>query len=303
MILVVGATGLLGMEVCRRLRKDGKAVRGLVRVTSDAGKTAELERIGVELARGDLKEPASLESACTAITTVISTASSTLSRQQGDSIETVDQRGQIALIDAARSAHVEHFVFVSFRDNPRVQYPLTVAKRAVEQHLKDSGLAYTILQASYFMEVWLTPMLGFDFASGKVRIYGDGTNPLTWVSYKDVARVAAAAVDQPAARNATLAVGGPEALTPLEVVRMFEAAGTADMSVEMVNESDLSAQLQNATDPLQKSFAGLMLQYANGDAMDTSKTRSLFPFELTSVRDYASTVRRAGLSGPASRGS
>jgi uncharacterized protein YbjT (DUF2867 family) len=289
MILVVGATGLLGMEICRRLRHDGKSVRGLVRATSDGAKTAELVNTGVELVRGDLKDPPSLEAACAGIATVISTASSTLSRQEGDSIETVDRRGQVALIDAARSARVEHFIFVSFRDNPRIQFPLTAAKRAVERHLKDSGLAYTILQASYFMEVWLTPLLGFDFASGKVRIYGDGPNRLSWVSYKDVARIAAAAVDQPAARNVTLNVGGPEALTPLEVVRMFEAAGSADISIDMVNESDLSAQMQSAADPLQKSFAGLMLQYAAGDAMDTSKTRSLFPFELTSVRDYAST--------------
>src|SRR5690349_9190681 len=289
MILVVGATGLLGMEICQCLRKEGKAVRGLVRATSDAGKTADLDKIGVELVRGDLKDKTSLESACAGVTTVISTASSTLSRQAGDSIETVDQRGQIALIDAARFAQVEHFIFVSFRDNPRIQYPLTVAKRAAEQRLKDSGLAYTILQASYFMEVWLSPTLGFDVASRTARIYGDGTKPLSWVSYKDVAKIAAAAVDQRAARNATLDVGGPEALTPLEVVRIFEAAGTADISVETVNESDLAAQLQKATDPLQKSFAGLMLQYASGDAMDISTTRAMFPFELTSVHDYAST--------------
>jgi len=290
MILVVGATGLLGMEICRRLRADGKPVRGLVRATSDPGKSAELSNIGVELVHGDLKNPASLEPACAGITTVISTASSTLSRQEGDSIETVDRRGQIALIDAARAARVGHFIFVSFRDNPRVQFPLTAAKRAVERHLKDSGLAYTILQASYFMEVWLSPMLGFDYAGGKVRVYGEGTNGLSWVSYKDVARIAAAAVDQPAARNVTLNVGGPEALSPLEVVRMFEAAGTADIAVDKVKESDLSAQMQGATDSLQQSFAGLMLQYAAGDAMDTSKTRSLFPFELTSVRDYVSTL-------------
>ena len=290
MILVVGATGLLGTEICRRLRAVGKPVRGLVRGTSDPGKLAELGKLGVELVRGDLKDAPSLGPACAAVETVISTASSTFSRQQGDSIDTVDRKGQIAVIDAARSAGVEHFIFISFRDNPRIQYPLTVAKRAAEQHLKESGLTYTILQASYFMEVWLTPMLGFDYASGKVRIYGDGTNRISWVSYKDVAQIAAAAVDQPAAGNATLNIGGPEALTPLEVVRLFEAAGTADIFVDCAQESDLTAQMQSAADPLHKSFAGLMLQYANGDAMDTSNTRAIFPFELTSVRDYVSTL-------------
>ena len=41
-----------------------------------------------------------------------------------------------------------------------------------------------------------------------------------------------------------------------------------------------------ATDPLQKSFAGLMLQYAGGDAIDTDDSSRLFPFPMTSVRDF-----------------
>jgi len=286
MTLVIGATGLLGMEVCRRLKATGHPVRALVRRTSDAAKRMELQTLGAELIEGDLKDPASLRRACTGVQSVISTASSTLSRQEGDSIQTVDLQGQIALVDAARAAGVQHFVFVSFRDNAAIQYPLTEAKRTVEGHLKASGMAYTILQASYFMEVWLTPMLGFDYAAGKVRLYGDGNGKVSWVSYKDVARIAVAALDQPAARNAVLNVGGPQALSPREVVRMFEAAGAAEIAAEHVAEADLRAQLNSATDPLQKSFAGLMLQYASGDEMDMTDTLKLFPMQLTPLRDY-----------------
>ena len=49
-------------------------------------------------------------------------------------------------------------------------------------------MAYTILQASYLMEIWLTPALGFDVANGKARLYGDGSRPVSWISYRDVAR-------------------------------------------------------------------------------------------------------------------
>lgn len=286
MTLVIGATGLLGTEICRRLSGTGRRFRALIRPTADAGKRAALEGLRAELVEGDLKDPASLRRACTGVRSVISTASSTLSRQEGDSIRTVDELGQMALVDAAKSAGVEHFVFVSFRDNPRIQYPLTEAKRAVERHLKASGMAYTILQASYFMEVWLSPMLGFDYANGKVRIYGDGNNKLSWVSYKDVAQVAVAALDAPRARNAVVEVGGPQALSPREVVRIFEAAGAADIATEHVMEAALRAQMQDASDPLQKSFAGLMLQYASGDAMDMTDTLKVFSTQLTSVRDY-----------------
>jgi uncharacterized protein YbjT (DUF2867 family) len=294
MTLVIGATGLLGMEICRRLRAAGRSVRAMVRRTSDAGKRAELEALGVQLVEGDLKDVASLKAACGGVQSVVSTASSTLSRQEGDSIQTVDEQGQLALVDAAAAAGVEHFVFVSFRENPRIQYPLTQAKRAVEARLKTSGIAYTIVQASYFMEVWLTPMLGFDYTNGKVRIYGEGTNPLSWVSYTDVARFAAAALDVPAARDRVLEVGGPQALSPREVVSICEAVGAPTIAVEHVTELQLRAQLDQAPDSLQKSFAGLMLQYASGDAVDMTATLELIPMQLTSVRDYvASRLSRA----------
>jgi NADH dehydrogenase len=284
--LVIGATGLLGHEISRRLAEAGGAVRALVRPTSDQAKRAELERLGIELVEGDLKDPASLARACTGVQSVISTASSTFSRQPGDSIESVDRQGQLALVDAARKAGVEHFVFISFRENPRIQYPLGAAKRAVEQALKTSGMAYTILQASYFMEIWLSPALGFDVANGKVRLYGDGSRPISWVSYRDVARAAAAAVAEPAARNLVVELGGPQALSASEVVRMFEAAGAGEIATENVPESALESQMNAATDPLQKSFAGLMLQCAGGDAIDTTTSSRLFPVRMTSVRDF-----------------
>jgi uncharacterized protein YbjT (DUF2867 family) len=76
------------------------------------------------------------------------TPTPTLSRHEGDSIQTVDAEGQLALVEAAKSAGAEYYVFVSFRDNPSLQYPLTQAKRAVERSLKASGIAYTMLRAA-----------------------------------------------------------------------------------------------------------------------------------------------------------
>ena len=284
--LLVGATGLLGYDICRWLLDARHDVRALIRPSADAGKRAALGALGVELVEGDLKDPASLSRACAGVQAVISTASSTLSRQGGDSIESVDRQGQLALVDAAQRAGVAHFVFVSFRENPNIQFPLTVAKRAVERALKASGMAYTILQASYFMEVWLTPALGFDAANGTVRLYGDGNRPISWISYQDVARAAAAAVSEPNARNMIVELGGPDALSPRQVVRMFESAGAGPIAAEVVPEAALEAQRASATDSLQQSFAGLMLQYAAGDAVDTATSSRLFPFRRTSVHEF-----------------
>ncbi len=290
MNLVVGATGLLGGEICRQLVTEGKPVRALARSTSDPVKVGALQHLGIDLVQGDLKDRASLDAACQGATAVFSTASSILTRQPGDSIETVDREGQLNLVDAAKAAGVEHFVFISFRHNPDLWCPLEDAKRSVEQRLKASGLTYTILQASYFMEIWLSPALGFDYPNAQARIYGEGHNGISWISFKDVAQFAVASLDHPAARNAIVEVGGPEALSPLEVVRLFEEVGGQTFTVEHIPEEALQAQQANAPDPLQESFATLMRSYAAGDAIEMEATLKAFPLQLASVRDYARGV-------------
>jgi uncharacterized protein YbjT (DUF2867 family) len=104
MNLIVGATGLLGGEICRVLNAQGKTVRAMVRETSAANATAALTTLGVEVVQGDLKDRRSLDRACRRVSSVLSTALSTRSRQDGDSIESVDRHGQLNLIDAAEAA-------------------------------------------------------------------------------------------------------------------------------------------------------------------------------------------------------
>ncbi len=286
MTLVVGATGLLGTEICRLLAARGKPFRALVRATSDKSKVAQLQSLGAEIAQGDLKDRSSLEAASKGINAVISTASSTLSRQEGDSIQTVDLEGQLSLIDAAKAAGISQFIMVSFPPTAN-EFPLQDAKRAVEEHLKQSGLNYTILQPSVFMEVWLSPVLGFDAANAKAQIYGSGQNKISWISYKDVAKFATESLDNPAARNAVIELGGPEGLSPLEVVRIFEQVQGRAFEVQHVPDEALLAQKKTATDPLQESFAALMLYYSAGNVIDMSETLRKLPVQLTSVKDYA----------------
>ena len=94
MIFVVGATGMLGGAIVRRLLERGDRVRALVR--DDAAEHA-LTEAGAETARGDLKDAASLAHACDGISTLITTANSA-SRGGEDNVETVDLEGR--LLDA-----------------------------------------------------------------------------------------------------------------------------------------------------------------------------------------------------------
>jgi uncharacterized protein YbjT (DUF2867 family) len=290
MNLVVGATGMLGSEICRRLTAAGKPVKALVRVTSDQAKVDKLKGYGVELARGDLRDPASLAVACQGVSAVISTVSSMpFSYEQGvNDIQSVDSKGVISLIDAARAAHVQRFIYTSF--TMELDFPLHNAKRAVEKHLKESGLAHTILRPGYFMQVWLSPAVGFDAANAKAQVYGSGENPVSWISYPDVAEFAVRSLDQPEARHATLVLGGPEALSQLQMIRIFEEVGGRPFEVQHVPVSALEEQQRGATDPMQQSFVGLMRCYAAGDPIDMRETLKAFPVKLTSVKDYARSV-------------
>jgi uncharacterized protein YbjT (DUF2867 family) len=292
MILVVGSTGLVGSEVCRLLSAKGMPFRALVRDSSDPAKIERLKGYGAQFAKADLCDQASLQAACQGISTVICTVSSMpFSYQPGvNDIQSVDCDGVIHLIEAAKAAGVKHFIHVSFSGNIDQEFPLRDAKRTVEQYLKESGLVYTILRPGYFMEVWLSPAVGFDAANAKATIYGSGDQALAWIALKDVAQFAVESLENPAARNAVLELGGPESLSPHQVIRIFEAATGKTFEVTHVPPEALQAQYAGAVDPMQKSFIGLMLCYAAGDPIEMSGIQKKFDTRLTSIKEFVASV-------------
>ncbi len=213
MILVVGATGHLGLAVCRRLADRDETVRALVRSTSDPKIVDEIRGLGIDLAYGDLQDRTSLDAACRDIDSVISSASS-ISSRVGSYIATVDPQGQRNLIDAATAARVDHFVFITLSGNMTTGSPLNEAKRTIEAAVRDSGMGYTVLRSSFFMEYWLSPLIGFDYPNHKATIFGAGENPITWITIDDVARSAAATVANPAARDQVIEIGGTRGPEP-----------------------------------------------------------------------------------------
>ena len=287
MVLIAGSTGTLGGLICQILAEKKVAIRALVRSSSNKETVKSLAKLGAEVVEGDFRDSASLARACAGVQTVISTVSAMPTRYTpGDNdIAAVDLRGTKALIDAARAAGVERFVYVSFSLDNRC--PLRDAKRDVERHLMASGMTYTVLQPSAFMETWLGPLVGFDYAKASVRIYGTGDKPISYISVRDVAAFATAALETTAAANALVPLGGPEAISPNAAVKIFEQIAGRPFTVERVPVEALTQQQKEATDPMQKSFATLMLNMAAGDAISMATTARDFGIRLRSVRQYA----------------
>jgi NADH dehydrogenase len=283
---------MVGSEICRILASKGMPFRVLVRETSDLAKVERLKGYGAELVKGDLRDPATLKAACQGVSAIICTVSAMpFSYQPGvNDIQSVDIDGVTHLIEAAKAAGVKHFVYTSFSGNIDRDFPLRNAKRAVEQLLKESGMDYTILRPSMFMEVWLSPAVGFDAANAKATVYGSGDQLIAWITIKDVAQFAVESLENPAAHNSILELGGPESLSPHRAIKIFEEVMGKPFEVTYVPPEALQAQYDGAVDPMQKSFIGLMRCYADGDSIDMSAIQKTFNVQLTQLRDFASVM-------------
>ncbi len=248
MMLMVGATGLLGGRIAQRLLARGLPVRMLVRADSMAEMLAAqgmatsprvLEAAGARPVTGDLKEPDTLEAACQDVAAVITTANSVL-RGGDDTIDSVDRAGNRNLIDAARRAGVRRFIFVSVQGADRNSpVPLRAAKGETEAYLRESGLDYTIVAPNAFMEVWLYLLVVQPLLEGRLPVLiGSGTRRHAFISIEDVAEFVAAMPDHPAARNRRLVLGGPEAYSLREVVAQAGRLLGRELSMQAVRPGD-----------------------------------------------------------------
>src|SRR5580765_7498727 len=144
MVLIVGGSGALGSIVTRALLSAGEQVRVMSRAPD---RLASLRAAGAEVVPGDVLDRQSMTRACEGAAALVAAAHSMLGRGRNASIH-VDGVGHRQLIDTAKAAGVPRVVFTSVYDygSGYQAVPFFRIKLDVEQHLKASGLAYTILR-------------------------------------------------------------------------------------------------------------------------------------------------------------
>ena len=263
-ILVVGSTGTLGSLAAGFARAAGHSVVAMVR-DRRSNAAQRLHASGISLRVADLKDARQLDLAVRGISVVLITATATLSRRAGDSLEAVDGQGLQNLITACLQNGVRHVVFVSFSRGIDTDTPLSRFKRAAERRLASCGLQHTILLPSYFPEKFLTSLVGFDVDAGRVRIYGDGDRPIRYIATADVARVAALCAAEPRGRGA-IPMGGPGAYSQLEAVELVERVTNRKLALDYLSLGQIEHALAATADPLHQSYLGLYRGLAIGDA-------------------------------------
>ena len=212
MIVVTGATGNVGSELVEQLNLLDVPMRALVRDPARAGEVVGPE---IELVTGDLERPESLDAALAGAERMFLLCSSC--REQVE-LETV-------AIDAAVRAGLSHVVKLSmFGADPRSPVPSRRWHGEVEQRLERSGIAYTHLRPTFFMQVtrgMLAPDGALYLPVGEGRI--------GWIDVRDVASAAVRVLTDEGHERRAYALTGPESLTFREVADTLSAATGLDV--------------------------------------------------------------------------
>ena len=236
-VLVVGGTGLLGEQVVAELRSRGKRVRALVRPTSDA---TRLERTGVEIARGDMMDPASLLDAMDSADAVVSTAAGYTRHSKGDTNE-IDTIGNRNLADAASRVGVRRFVLTSILTCDQTpQVPHFWHKKLAEDRLEELGVPFVALRPGAFLDM-IVRMGGDPFAKRRLMWFGSPKIPLTFVLTQDLAGYLAEAVDAPGVDGQRIDIGWDRPVSMQDIAQISGQLLTQQIRVRTIPAGVINA--------------------------------------------------------------
>ena len=209
MILLTGATGKIGAETAKQLVARGATVRALVR---DAAKAAPLEAAGIELAVGDIADAAAVRQALTGVRQAF------LLLPNGEQQEASEKQ----FTDLCRAAGVGHLVKMSSMEAvPTAKTPIPRAHWAVEEYIRASGLAWTMVKPNFFMQNLLASAKSIREQGLFSLPMGDGTTGMA--DARDIGAVCAEVLTGQGHAGQSYEITGPEVLTFHQVAERFTA--------------------------------------------------------------------------------
>ncbi len=210
-VLVAGATGYLGQYLVKELTKNNFDVRVLIRKESQK----ELFKDVNDYFIGEITKPESLRGICEHIDWVFSAIGITR-QKDGLTYMDVDYQGNSNLLDEAKLAGVESFLYVSAIDGDKLRHlKIFEAKEKFVDELKESGLKYTVMRPNGFF----SDMRDFLVMAkkGKVYLFGEGNFKLNPIHGADLARVC---INIMSSGKNEKTVGGPDILSQNELATL-----------------------------------------------------------------------------------
>ncbi len=203
-ILVIGATGMLGEPVARRLREDGFRVRIMAR---DKDKTEELFGQEFQIVTGDIKDTGSLQEAMKGCFGVHINLS-------GE----IEQLGAENVASVASHQGVQRITYISGTSvcEENTWFPLVKHKFLAEKAIRESGIPYTIFCPTWFMETLAKCVKGT-----KAFVFGKQPNLYHLVAADDYARMVSTSYRVDEAANKRLFIHGPEGVLFHEALRKY----------------------------------------------------------------------------------
>jgi len=221
MILVVGGTGVVGGNVVEELHQRGLPVRCLVREGSDISK---LQKDGIELIYGDVRDPKTIKEAVSGADTVISSFATRILQDRGvAALWQADYEGNLSLIRAAQDVGVKKFIFVSYWGLAKFgNFEHGKIKKLVEDLLSVSGIDYTVFRVTT-LATDMSLLLGSTLKKkGWAPMLMKKTECVRPILPEDLAWCMVDAIENTKASCKTIEVAGEEEYTFVELENLFK---------------------------------------------------------------------------------
>ncbi len=228
-LLIVGGTGTLGRQVVLQALTKGYPVRCMVR---NFRKANFLKEWGVELVYGDLTRPETIPPCLKGITAVIDASTSRVNEL--DSLKKVDWDGKLCLIEAAKAANIERFIFFSAQNVEQFDnIPLMKVKYGIETKLKKSGIPYTIFRLTGFyqglIEQYAIPIL----ENLPIWVSNEKTD-ISYMDTQDVARFCLRSLQIPQTTNQIFFLSGLKGWVSSEIINLCEQLAGQEAKVQRI---------------------------------------------------------------------